>query len=356
MRRGVILLPLLLWGLCVEISAQARWRQRPARQHHYIDARTKRAVKKGLAFLARKQNGNGSWNCKIGEKLNEDYIGKDGQHVGTTALAGMAFLAGGHTPGRGKYGSNVARALDFILSCADPDTGYISKHGTRMYSHAFATMFLAEVYGMSDRKDLRTKLKRAVQLIINSQYKNGGWRYQPFPRDADISVTVSTLQALRAARNAGISVSSRVIKKAMRYIKKSATRNGYAYQLPEGKYSQYHTRHTFPLTACGVVSLYSAGIYKSKELRWGLRFLQRTRSTLIWGRYHYFYGHYYAVQAMYQAGGRYWARYFPRVRDEIISHQRDDGGWVDDVGRNYATAMACLILQVPYNYLPIFQK
>ena len=40
----------------------------------------------------------------------------------------------------------------------------------------------------------------------------------------------------------------------------------------------------------------------------------------------------------------------------IIQTQRPDGNWQDDVGVTYATAMALIIVQVPNEYLPIFQK
>ncbi len=72
---------------------------------------------------------------------------------------------------------------------------------------------------------------------------------------------------------------------------------------------------------------------------------------------HYFYGHYYAVQAMYTAGGTYWKEWYPAIRDALVSSQDPaDGSWHDHVDQHYATAMACLILQVPNNYLPILQK
>jgi hypothetical protein len=161
----------------------------------------KTAIAQGLEWLAARQNSNGSWNCKIGYKLFEDYHGEDGQDVGVTSLCGMAYLGAGHLPNRGKYGKVVARALDFVLSCVREEDGYITANGSRMYSHAFATMFLAEAHGTTPRSDLRVKLKRSVNLIVGSQNREGGWRYQPIPVDADLSVTVSTLQALRAARN-----------------------------------------------------------------------------------------------------------------------------------------------------------
>ena len=69
--------------------------------------------------------------------------------------------------GRGRYGKNVRKALEYVLSrCTQ--TGFISDdskaHGP-MYGHGFATLFLAEVYGMTHNKQLREKLEKAVRLI-----------------------------------------------------------------------------------------------------------------------------------------------------------------------------------------------
>ncbi len=59
---------------------------------------------------------------------------------------------------------------------------------------------------------------------------------------------------------------------------------------------------------------------------------------------------------MYLQGGDSWANYYPVVRDEIVKKQEPEGFWRDDVGVTYATAMACVVLQMPCEYLPIFQK
>ena len=114
-------------------------------------------------------------------------------------------MSGGSPPGRGPYGDRVARAVDYLLANTQA-SGFIveptaTTHGP-MYSHGFATLFLAECYGMSKRAELRDKLRLAVKLIVNSQNKEGGWRYYPKKEDADISVTACQVMALRAAHNA----------------------------------------------------------------------------------------------------------------------------------------------------------
>ncbi len=319
-----------------------------------FDARTRLAVDRGLAWLVSRQNANGSWTNKVGYKLYEDYFGEENESVDVTAIACMALVSGGNVPGRGKYGRSVALGVRWLLSKVREEDGYVTHAGSRMYSHAFATLFLAEIYGMTRDPEIKPRLKRAVDLIVNSQNREGGWRYQPIPVDADLSVTVSTVQALRAARNGGIAVPVETINRAMRYVTRCATRRGFSYQAVDG---MNDTRVSFALTAAGCVALFSAGIYDSRELRDALQNVGLWQRGLVPGKLHYYYGHYYASQMMYLAGGERWAKYYPEVRDEILGMQdRREGYWRDDVGVTYATAMACVILQMPCEYLPIFQK
>jgi hypothetical protein len=71
---------------------------------------------------------------------------------------------------------------------------------------------------------------------------------------------------------------------------------------------------------------------------------------------YYYYGHYYAVQAMWQAGDERWNAWYPAIRDELLSRQEPDGSWMSPICSEYATAMALIILQIPNNCVPIFQK
>src|SRR5262249_10248361 len=125
----------------------------------------------------------------------------------------------------------------------------------------------------------------------------------------------------------------------------------------------------FARTAAGVVALYSAGVYKGPAVEKGLNYLmQRYRPGQAQANFgfdhdlllHYYYGHYYAAQAMWTAGGRYWREWYPAIRDELLHHRdynRDAGFWFDGrICPHYCTAMALIILQIPNNYLPILQR
>ena len=103
-------------------------------------------------------------------------------------------MCGGNPPDDGPYGKHVERSVDFLLNNTQP-TGFISVTGRgrdNMYGHGFATLFLSQAYGMSQRQTIRKKLQSSVQLIIDTQNDEGGWRYQPRKSDADLSITIWT--------------------------------------------------------------------------------------------------------------------------------------------------------------------
>lgn len=328
------------------------------------------ATEKGLLWLSQHQNENGSWTADIGYKLNDRYRStrEDDGHVGVTSLAGIAFLAGGHLPGRGEYGRTLDRCIDYVLGCVNDD-GYISRGGTRMYSHAFSTLFLAEVYGMSHREDVRISLQKAIDFIVRSQNDEGGWRYEPLARDSDMSIVVCQVLALRAARNIGIRVPKSVVDEAIRYVVDSAvTGSGGARDawIGLGTFSyqrQARSRTTFPLTAAGVTALNGLGIYSDELIDRGIDFLNAEMGRFnhqygMNGHYFFWYGHYYGVQAMYTKGGSDWENYFKEIRSFLLRHQQSDGRWKNGVGPGdaFSTAMACLILEIPYDFLPIFHR
>jgi len=330
---------------CRAISVRAADDDNPERTAvGFVTTEAQQTIDRGLAFLASRQQSDGSFGP-----------GGYNRDVAISALAGMAFMASGSTPGRGPYGAEVDLCVKYLLDNAQ-DSGYLNAPGSGshgpMYGHGFATLFLAESYGMSRRNDVREKLSRAVQLIVNTQNSDGGWRYQPVRREADLSVTICQVMALRAARNAGLHVPVEVIDKTIDYVKRSQNADGgFMYMISGGQ-------SAFPRSAAGVVALYSAGIYEGPEVERGLAYIM---DYLPHGggfnrESHYFYGHYYAVQAMWIKGGDYWRQWYPAVRDELIARQRADGSWVDSICQEYGTAMACIILQIPNNYLPIFQR
>jgi hypothetical protein len=211
-----------------------------------------------------------------------------------------------------------------------------------------------------------------------------------------MSVTVCQLVALRAAMNVGIKVRQETIDRALRYVIDSAiTTDDRAAEEEIGAfyYQPSNTRwnrSSFPLTAAGLTSLFQAGIYDDAALERYMRrhsiqkvpppqvartvaYMERTYPPVFQHyrkHYFYYYGNYYAAQAMYNVGGaepQRWERWYDRVRRDLLSldvrssapgGRGDQSHWESNVGdsHTFATAVAILILSMPFDYLPIHQK
>jgi hypothetical protein len=330
------------------------------------------AIDRGLQWLVAHQQDGGGWLGDVGHKQEDSYLvlRSTGQqrltgsaHVGVSALAGLAFLATGHVPDRGDHGTVVRRTLDYVMRCV-AENGYVADSGTNMYSHAFATLFLAEVYGVSRDPRARDALDRAIVLIVDCQNSLGAWRYYPFTPEADLSVTVCQLQALRAARNNGIRVPRQAIDRAVRYVESSRIDNGWDRGLFTYKIqgpSAFRKNREYAVNAAASTTLYSAGVHDEKLHGPVLEFLADEYpqiASYYSDHFYFWYGNLYASQAFFQAGGERFEGFYPRLCADLLRLQADDGRWINRVGPGdeFATAVACLILALPQQYLPIFQR
>jgi hypothetical protein len=318
----------------------------------HVTPETIRAVAKGLDFLAAKQAEDGSWLSDLGGQAYP---------VAMAGLAGTAFLAHGNSPTRGKFAKNVQSAVEFLVRCGTPTgliTGPTQDSGMPMHGHGFALMFLACVYGMTTKESLRRQVqvvvRKAVALTSQGQSEAGGWTYTPATGDEG-SVTVTQVQALRAAHNAGFLVPRGVIEEAVKYLEKCRTpEGGIRYSLISGNSPR------LAISAAAVATLYNAGQFDSTIATDCLKYVwEQFQGQEGWskGGGHDFYTHLYASQGFYMAGDQYWDKYFPATRDQLIAMQGPDGSWNGDgIGQVYGTAIAVIILQLPYKYLPIFQR
>lgn len=290
------------------------------------------AIDRALERLARQQKPEGRW----GER----------HAIAQTALTLLAFQVRGHFPGSGEYGPKLGHGLDYLLEQSRSSGGYM---GTNMYEHAYATLALAESWGMSDHRGVREALKGAVRVILGAQSSRGGWRYHPRPSGSDISVTVTQLVALAAAREAGIFVPEETLERAVAYVRsvQERTTGGFGYGGPFNP--------TFSTTGCGLASLMYAGEHESAAARQGLAFLMGRGQNIFdpgAGTRFYTYGHYYCTLATSQAGEPYASHWYTRLSEELLRSQRSEGGW----GGGYRTPMTVLTLGTATRFLPIHQR
>jgi hypothetical protein len=317
-----------------------------------------KAILAGLQFLAKTQSRDGSWRTNAGYGAYP---------CAMTALAGFALMAGGNTQVEGPYSANVRQAVNYVLNCATPvgNGVLISKMDEEqrpMYGHGFGMLFLAQAYGMernpAQRDRIRKVLTRAIVLTGQAQSREGGWLYGPNDQGDEGSVTVTQIQGLRACRNAGIKVPKEVIDRACKYIEKCANADG-------GISYSYSSRGSSrpPITAAAVATMYNAGQYENpvavKALEYVKNLLKNARgSTAVMYSGHEYYSMLYTSQAMYLSNEQNWREFFPKCRDDLIAKQnKGNGSWAGDgVGETYGTAIALVVLQLPYKYLPILQR
>ena len=301
----------------------------------------RQAIERGLEYLLSRQASDGSFREM------------HGRNPGVVSFAVLSFMSTGTIPERGAHGRAVARGIDFVLSQAQPDGLIVNPNDTTkgtMYEHAISTLLLTQAQGVYHRPGLLDVLKRAVDLIVACQNRQGSWRFEPRPADGDLTVAVMQLVALRAAKSVGIHVPAETFQAGARYARRCATPAG-GFLAQPGVGSVGYSR-----TAAGVCSLLTCGEYASPEVTGGIRYLQERKFADRRDKIHALYGLYYAAQVMHLTPDRrQWPMWFPTIRDELLAGQQQDGHWDGEAGPVYGTAVNVLILSMPYCYLPIHQ-
>ena len=334
---------------------------------HSTEARTVPALRRGLDYLA-----DLVLRTEDGAIPRED--AKEYAPVGVTALAALAFLGEGTAEARGSHARAAERAIEYLVRKSELSGeefgGFIRTDGdnlSRMHGHGYATLALAEAYGMfgtrlgrDGERRIEKALVAGVRRIERAQGSQGGWYYEPRPTlEHEGSVTVCVVQALRAARNAGIAVPRSVIDRALAYLRLLQKEDGsFRYQIGS-------ERSSVALTAAAVATLQALGDYDGEETKRGAEYLLRqveARSLPYRTDADAFpyYERFYLAQALHQQRDpAVFERWFERESARLLAAQSADGSWRDPTspfGTPYTTAMNCLVLEVPLGMLPIFQR
>ncbi|HZZ72586.1 MAG TPA: squalene--hopene cyclase [Pirellulales bacterium] len=351
----------LVWGQSVAF-AEGDWE---------ITPQSEEALNRGLQWLATNQGPDGNW---------------DSNDLGLVSMGALAFLAAGHTPGHGKYGQTVEKALSYVIRNAKPSGLLnISDPQRDMYNHGLSTFVLGQAYGVTNDQRLNQVLDRALKLIFQSQCRDGGWDYRAQPQDParghDLSLAVMQAKAIRSAVDSGLEVPPEVIQIAIKSVRDKYTaasgknQNEAAQKEGPGQFSYtLGGQSTAAMAAAGVVCLQEFGQYDDWRIPKSMAVVRRDveakkNDKPSGGKLPFdAYTLYYIGQALYQVGGQDWKDCYPILRDQIVAGQlhepkqsnRDGlwngakvGGKPDEL---YGTAVACFVLAIPNRYLPILQE
>jgi hypothetical protein len=320
--------------------------------------KSEEAVEAGLRWLAAHQRDDGSWRFNHVNENCMHYCSHAGTEASTTASTGLAllpFLGAGYTHKQGEYQDLVQRALDYLRNQAvTSEHGYDLRHGS-MYGQALATITLCEAYGLTRDEVLKPTAQGGIQFILYCQDSTGGgWRYSP-GEPGDTTVTGWMLMALKSGQMAGLDVPTPAFRLAEKFL--------VSVQNVDGSQYGYMTHKPQPTTsAVGLLCrMYTGWKRDNPALQKGMAHLARLgphKGNL--------YFNYYATQCMFHWGGLDWDGWNPKMRELLLKSQdqagHSAGSWYftdaygDKGGRLYNTALAVMVLEVYYRYLPLYTE
>ena len=323
-------------------------------------ALTEEVVLRGLNWLAKNQNKDGSWS------LVGPY--RDGAMAenppAATAMALLAFQGAGNTHKTGKFQKNVLLGWRWLLGQQDSDGCFFHEgpFNQRFYTQGQCTIAACELYGMSKDPEYKLAAERAVGYLLKSQSSEGGWRYSP-QADSDVSVTGWIVMALQSARMAGLEVPDENFRRIERYLDSVAVDDGARYPYQRGK------PPTLTMTAEALLCRQYLGWARSDaRLVAGAQWITRPENLISYGRTRNVYYWYYATQVCHHMEGEYWKRWNNVMREALPKNQvargREAGSWdpnLEDLyevhgGRLYTTCLSIYMLEVYYRHLPLYTK
>lgn len=356
----------------------------------------KNAIADGLNFLVNNQNSEGCWRvCVIPRELPQwNTSESDWGTVGVTGLALLAFFGEGEMPGDPELdtkmtpmGNAIFKGVRYLILAQDEKTGRLGPIGDGikfMYNHGMGTMALCEAAGLTGDFNVRESAQKAVDFIVKTQATGGGWNYYAkVDGDSDTSVSAWQVQALVAAREAGLKVPPETLQKALEMYKKATSPDNYL---------KYSLDKTDPLDPTRI-SLFGVGLMmrnllgddpRTPALRrlaeklaqncpearpnWGgdWKPLQPKNDDVARGRYDP-YLVYFGTYGLFFMGGKDWEIWhegsnrdrtiIEGFKKSIIMMQSTDGSWKTNDQPNsysggtvYSTALSILSLQVYYRY------
>lgn len=258
----------------------------------------------------------------------------------------------------------------------------------QMYSHGLATLAICEAHAMQpDIAVLKRHARGSVEYVLKAQDidYSGGWRYTSKQTPGDMSVTGWQLMALKSASLAGLDVPKPTLYRVGDFLDLLEFDGGRRFDyIPKrtktstGKGEGPDSEKT--CTAIGLLCrMYLGWEPGEPKLDAGMEQLQEwgpfstTPSTHpVAGRAgadarvcNLYYA-YYGTLAQHHYGGSGWRRWFPELRDHLVAtqsrHGHENGSWhvpdhyCDTGGRLLNTALATMILEMPYRYLPLYRN
>lgn len=369
MRLSLKILLALATSMVSFASAQQRFqvdediRPRPFGPQRSVNTRVEISLQVGIAKLLETQNEDGSWNGNTGAFYGGSYRvhQADVPHVGVTAIAGLALL---ETRSFHDVQDALDRCASYLMSVQN-EFSYIIANQSRLHDHAYATEFLVRYSALRESDDARRSARRAVELLVTAQRKDGGWGWVLFDPNTKVMATVCILQSLIEARKQGFQVRGKAIEKAQARLRTCAL---FADNDPKkAKTLSQEMERMVPAYSAGakrddlwrpvshqpnpMINSVSAGLSalagQVAPQNMNRPFADHVLKLQVHESgprdYYYYHAHFYTSDAARALGKEHWDTYWDRCGKYLA--KGEFGSWrAHDIGENYGTAMSLRVL------------
>ena len=330
-----------------------------------------RAIARGVKFLEKDQQPDGSWGTGRETHGTEVYSMVPGSlasfRIGASSLCVMALRQAGERKAHDK-------GLEYLLNVPDAkrDTGDLMYN---TWAHIYLLQAMAEEMPTNTDPRLRTVARREIEDLVRYATYTGGWNYYDFEAHTQHGSlgptsfgTAAGLVALYQAKRAGLQIPEKLAAQSVRRLEEMRLPNGvYLY----GADYKYVPRLPANQPRGGVgrvqpanyaLALWGWDKLDKDNIRQGLDLFVKNHAFLDMGRkrpipheswyqtagYYYYFDHYYASRLFELLDKSDKAKYAPSVIAGVLPHQEPDGSWWDfpmwDFHKPYGTAFAIMTL------------
>lgn len=327
------------------------------------------AVELGLQWIIKHQLTDGSWRLRHCKSDCDGRCGNEGtvdSPTAATGLALMSLLGAGYTHEKGPYRAQVFQGLNFLEREIRylPYGGSLGGSGAQpMYSHAIATIALAEALAMTGDETYRKPVTEAYRYIVEAQHKKGGWKYRP-QMHGDMSVTGWMLMAMKACENAGVEPNMKSRKLVQQFIDSLAFGDGIEYGYEETGSGDIKPAEGERKPSCTAIG-HLMQMYLGREREHPMLAVACQQLAKAGSSDSDVYFNYYTTLVLHHARASQWKEWNQTVRDHLIrsqqTHGHEAGSWFFPDkhgrvgGRLYTTAMAIMTLEVYYRFMPLYK-
>jgi hypothetical protein len=341
------------------------------------------AIRKGIAFLLKDQNADGSWGTAERTKDLNIYAPVPGAHLAFRAadtalcLAALIETGGDRADVRAAVEKGEAWLLQNLprVRRATPDAIY------NVWTHAYAIQALVRMHqrlpkDTERQAEIARQIRAQMDWLTRYESVDGGWGYYDFRVGAQRPATDSTpfvsgaaLVAFHEAKQIGIDPPAKVTQRAIDSIVRQRKPDfTYLY----GEYLKYHPMHpinrpggSLGRSQCCNVAL---RLWKDSKVTdevltvWLDRLFARNgwldqgrkrpiphESRFAVAGYFFYFGHYYAALCIDQLPADKRAFYQDHLAHVLLPLQEQDGSWWDyplyNYHQQYGTAFALMALQ-----------